>query len=483
MQANSVLQQQNSSENGVAPRAGMGLSTPQLLDPGADVAAPAKPSLHGPVVGLAIALAFALLVTGQILLFLHFYGDTLAPTRLPYAEDFSHATRLDYRQFGGRWAVNDAKLVQFDTQDTDLLAVLPNLAISAGDPYTFSTKIQVLAGPKGGGLVFNMQDSTSREESHMVRFGTGDSGDYLVWGYFDETAMYVAQGTAVPPAFTDVVDLAVAVGPESYAVLVNGAPVAEDVPLQYTGGHLALTTWFSSIAFDDVAVSKDGWSPAAVTAPVAVQPPADAVTETAPVTNEQPTGEDNFLDSRPVDSYFTAAFGDPAAADGWRSVDGEWQFQDGALVQMTPDGYDRTIVHAGRFTDYTLRVQLAHREGAGGGVLFNVTDVTRNKSGHLVRYMEPGVVAWGYFDEQRDFQGQGGAEVDAAGSAPHTLAVTVTGATYAVALDGTTLATDIPLVQRGGAVGLTASTSVVAFTEMTVEPAAIEPAAVQPATE
>ena len=133
-----------------------------------------KPLLYGPAVGLAIALAFALLVTGQILMFLYYYGDSLADTRLPYVENFSADTRLDYRQYGGQWRVEDEKLVQFDTQDTDLLAVLPNLEIPAGEPYAFKTKIQVLTGPIGGGIVFNMQDPESRAMSQMVRFGTGD---------------------------------------------------------------------------------------------------------------------------------------------------------------------------------------------------------------------------------------------------------------------------------------------------------------------
>lgn len=451
----------------------------------------AKPLLYGPPVGLAIALAFALLVAGQILMFLYYYGDSLADTRLPYAEDFANTTRLDFRQYGGRWRVNDEKLVQFDTQDTDLLAVLPNLELPADEPYAFGTRIQVLAGPKGGGLVFNMQDPESRAMSHMVRFGSGDGGDYLVWGYFDESLNYVAQGSVPPPEFADVVDLAVQVGPETYNVLVNGQPMAQDVPLEYAGGHLALTTWFSSIAFDNVAVNNGMTLPAAPAAQAPAQdaaapevaaqdapaeaPPAAEAPVEAPASADAapaapPAGDDGFIDSQPLNSYFTAVLADPAEVGGWRVLDGDWQVQDGALVQLMAEGFDHTIIHPGRFGNYRLRVELQHREGVGGGVVFNVQDGTRNKSGHMIRFMEPGVLAWGYFDPEGNFQGQGGAEVPAAGTDPHVLEVTVDDGTYAVALDGATLAQGIPLMVADGAVGMTASQSAVAFNSFVVEP-------------
>ncbi|MEZ4729872.1 MAG: hypothetical protein R3E79_22300 [Caldilineaceae bacterium] len=225
-----------------------------------------------PFLGKALALALVALIITNGLLFLFYYGDTFTPLALPYQENFENLTRLDYRQFGGQWRLRDNTLVQTDPKDTDLLAVIP-LALPSEQHYQFGVHMNILQGPKGGGLMFNLQHPDSRRQSHLVRFGNGDGKDYLVFGYFDENLQFIAQGSLPPPDITGGVELAVRVHDQTYDVLVNGHPQQLEIPLQYQGGHVALTTWFSSVAFDDLSVTALAQAPAPIAATGESAPP------------------------------------------------------------------------------------------------------------------------------------------------------------------------------------------------------------------
>src|SRR5579871_5348424 len=115
--------------------------------------------------------------------------------------------------------------------------------------------MQFVSGPKGGGLLFNMQDDDDREQSQLVRFGIDpQSVPYLVWGYFDQNLNFTSQGSITPDtSLTNATGatLGVTVHGQQYDISVNGDTVQANVPLQYYGGHVALTTWFSQISFDN----------------------------------------------------------------------------------------------------------------------------------------------------------------------------------------------------------------------------------------
>ena len=115
--------------------------------------------------------------------------------------------------------------------------------------HDFSTNLQILEGPKGGGLVFNSQSTDSVRESHIVRFGSNDGNDYLIYGYFDENRSFNPQGSAQPPAFSEAAKLGVSVTGSTYDILVNDEVIARDIPLVYLGGRVGLTTWNSSVGF------------------------------------------------------------------------------------------------------------------------------------------------------------------------------------------------------------------------------------------
>jgi hypothetical protein len=448
--------------------------------------------------GGALALAFAVLIVANGFLFLAYYRETLIPLTVPYSENFETLSRLDYRQFGGQWRLRDKALVQSNTTSTDLLAVIP-LVLAPEQNYQFGVRLNILQGPKGGGLMFNLQHPDSHRQSHLIRFGSGDGKDYLVFGYFDENYQFNAQGSLPPPDISQGVELAVLVHDATYDVLVNGQPQQLAIPLQYKGGNVALTTWFSSVAFDDIYITTpadtvvQNAAPAETTgqnaAPAdsaATVPQSTVRTEESPgtaatavvvpnepaVVNEQVTKQAVAV-AQPVavtgaNSFFTEQFQGNTDQSLWTPLTGDWQFENGALVQQKPDGYDYSISRAGTFARFALSVHFRHRQGAGGGLLFNMPKSETKRNGHLVRYFENNALAWGYFNEENVFTGQGYAAVDPPGDKLHTLQVIVGDTAYAILLDNRMIAENIPLISTAGHIGLTGSNSVVAFEEIII---------------
>ncbi|MFN8495815.1 MAG: hypothetical protein U0350_49945 [Caldilineaceae bacterium] len=447
------------------------------------------------LIGAAIALAVLLWVGANVGMFLALYADTLTPLSLPYKENFEKLKRVDYRQFGGQWTLRDQTLVQSDTQNPDLFAVIP-LGEALKQPYQLGVHIKVLKGPDGAGLLFNLQHKDNLQQSQLVRFGNSDGRKYLVFGYFDEKVQFKEQGSVAPPDISQGVDLAVVVHKKTYDVLVNGQPQQRDIPLKYSGGKVALTTWFSSVAFDNVFITPGDTAPIAVTTndapanaatgimtgtrPVtttSVTTPAVAAAPVAPalvVTTTQPVSPANNA-SQPApapnaaNGLFAVKFADNVDQTQWKPLSGDWKFEPGALVQQQTSGYDLSISYAARtFTQFALRARFQHRQGVGGGVLFNLPNSALKNNGYMVRYFENNRLVWGYFDAKGSFVGQGDASVDPPGDQPHTLQIAADGTKYSITLDNKLIAENMPLLSKEGHIGLTASQSVVAFEEVGV---------------
>ena len=299
--------------------------------------------------------------------------------------------------------------------------------------------------------------------------------------------------------------MGVAVHEGVYDIFVNERQVAAGIPLVYEGGHFALTTWFSSVAFDDVYAANAVpplptafGGPAAVPAapaqpaPEAAESAAVPATEVAELTEETAavqeipglpaigkmlqlipsddggTAADPFGEVGTLNRYFDGPFTADSDQSQWRVLTGDWRLGSEGLVQLNTRAFDNTIVHAGQFSDFTMRTRLQHLNGVGGGVVFSIPPGSTAKSGHMIRYMEDGILAWGYFDEQGVFQGQGAADVPTAGDDIHTLAVAVGSDSYDITLDDVPVAEDVPLVINEGRIGLTASRGVVAFKEVVI---------------
>ncbi|MCZ7583648.1 MAG: hypothetical protein M5R36_10135 [Deltaproteobacteria bacterium] len=292
----------------------------------------------------------------------------------------------------------------------------------------------------------------------MARFAAENNVLYARYGYYDAAGAFVPQGSAPLPLLpndTGWQRLGVWVGPDTYHVLVNNEVVAANIPLQYRGGALGLVAGGGPAAFDDV--EADRWEPVSDRIQVAETP--------VPVLQGEIR---TAVDLGPL--RFSDSFDDPEASEAqWLPFTGDWAFEPGFFVQRQVDGYDRSASAGERFESFVLRATFAHREGAGGGVLFNMARRDVLTEAHIVRYFGSSeVLAWGYFDADGVFQAQGTAAVPAAGTAAHTLEVRAEMGVYSVSLDSALVATDAPLMTGSGYIGLTSSESAVAFESVEV---------------
>ncbi|MFZ4829145.1 MAG: hypothetical protein ACOYLB_17480, partial [Phototrophicaceae bacterium] len=123
---------------------------------------------------------------------------------------------------------------------------------------------------------------------------------------------------------------------------------------------------------------------------------------------------------------------------------------------------------------YQADLQFLGGNSLGGGIMFNTQNAQTRQQSHMIRFNADGqdlYAIFGYFSDDSDFQGQGSAKLSFSpqDSQAHRLGVRVEADTYAVLVDGQSVATDIPVIYRGGSVGLITSSSQVAFDNVLVE--------------
>lgn len=387
---------------------------------------------------------------------------------LPFSENFDDPLSTEtWTLLGGDWEVQEAQLIQLNPLGYDLALTLP-IEIPAEQPYAYDTQLQYMGGTMGGGIMFNLQQPTSRQQSHMVRCNVGEDALYVIWGYFNDASDFMGQGSTrlerLPEDNTPF-RLGVQISPETYNITLDGQVIGADIPLEYRGGALGLTTSSSQVAFDNLQAAA--WEPGTA---VVVEPAAPEPTQPATI----PEREANWQFQ---DDFEGTIEGEAP----WQFFAGDWAFENGTLIQRQPTGFDLGAGYIEAFAQYRYTVEFQHQAGAGGGVLFNMPTPNQRNGAHMARYFEDGsVLAWGYYDDTGAFNGQGSALVPAAGDTPHTLEIISKTETFDIVLDGDTIATDIPLVSTAGHIGLTASESIVVFDSIaltSLQAAAPEPTA------
>lgn len=410
---------------------------------------------------LPLGLAVIALILLNLGLYFQLGAQSIQPRfEIPYYEDFSTFSINDYQAFGGNWTIRDESLVQLSTSGYDLMTFVP-IGIEASQPYFVETTLRFLGGSMGGGLIFNAQQTTSRQQSHMVRFNVDGGQLWLIYGYFADDSDFRGQGSAllnIAPDDTAPRQLRVQVKEATYAVWVDNTLVADDVPLIYEGGAVGFISATSQIAFDYVRVD---------TALGVTDETVTASPDPSPITDNAVPNADNFS------SVFADTFEGTGGESLWRPISGVWRFADGTYKQTETAGFDLSTIYQQAFT-YPVRIvaTFEHEQGAGGGILFNLPMPDAKTGGHMVRYFEEGnVIAWGYFDDNGVFNGQGSVIVPAPETNSQTLEVRASAQTYTIALNGAELASNIPIVNASipAYVGLTASQSAVNFQSINVD--------------
>lgn len=390
---------------------------------------------------------------------------TLVTLSLPYSATFDGDEAEDYLPFGGDWEVRDGAIVQISTTGADLGNVIP-LAIPADQPYQFQTRLRFLGGSSGGGILFNLQQTTSRQQSHMVRFNVDQNVLYIIYGYFGDDSNFTGQGSVqltLSPTNPDWHTLAVQVDASTYNILLDDQAAVTQIPVKYQGGAVGLLTSASQYAFDDI--KAEAWTPQAITL-AATNTPAPATT-TMPATAVAVVPTTALASNMLLTDSFDQVGDTPSA---WIPFAGDWSIENGSAVQRNANGYDFGMGYqAQRFDDLTLRVTLRHLSGSGGGLLFNMPQPESKNGAQMVRFTDLGdAIAWGYFDAEGNFVGVGSAPITAPSTDAHKLEVTTQGQQYSISLDNTPLASNISLNSVGGYIGLITSQSQVAYDSVEV---------------
>lgn len=383
---------------------------------------------------------------------------------LVYTSDFvGDSGGAGWTPFSGSWQVEDGLLVQSDTAGYDR-----GIGYEGSEFQTYALQVTLshIEG-SGAGVLFNMPTPYQTAGAHMVRYS--DSGNGVFWGYYDEAAgapetrKFVGQGSAAVGSPGDAAHtFKIISGAETYSVYLDSQIIARDVPLLQNRGYIGLVTSRSAAAYHLVEIFDLLTD---VSAPRDPRAGTGDVTPTAVVVAEEARGGGRIVAGDLVhvaeDALLT---GDPGDG-GWIPISGDWQIADGLLIQVDSAKFDAAIGYEGNtFQRYVLEVSLAHREGVGGGVLFNMPQPYQLDGAHMVRYSDNAdAIFWGYYDDTGAFVGQGYAHLDAPGTARHTFRITCGETSYDIDVDGQPMARDIPLARNSGHIGLITTRSAAAF--------------------
>jgi len=379
--------------------------------------------------------------------------DKIASLTLPFVEEFTTVDLSKWLTREGVWVLRQDSLAQLANLEKPAQLYLPG-KLAADQPYHVSTYVIFGGSTRAAGVNFNAQFPDLTKQQHQVRIVRHEGAAAvagalppptmeLVAGYTDEQGVFVPQ-VAVP--FTlDTVQyrLDVYVLGNSFTVQLNGQTMIERRPLFYTGGLVGFVA----------------------------EGPArfDALRITTAQTRE------------PGEQVYVSDFEQTPGGAGWVPISGEWQIDEGELVQINPAAQDAAIGYEGSaFENYVVQVSLRHLIGVGGGVLFNMASPYQLNGSYIVRFSEQtDSVFWGFFDAAGMFTRQGYFDIAPAGVDAHTLAVYVGVESYDVYLDEQLLARNIPYQgatpateegRVGGHIGLITSRSSVAYARVEVFP-------------
>ncbi|HNB54022.1 MAG TPA: hypothetical protein PK530_18890, partial [Anaerolineales bacterium] len=283
----------------------------------------------------------------------------------------ANAAESAWNPLGGQWQINENFIQQTLPSGYDFGLVYTGQKFSQ---YQLDVTLSHLEGT-GGGVLFNVPDPTALQWGSLVRYSQDNK---LMWGYYDEAGKFKGQGSAVVPAPGDASHvLTIITKDTTYDLQLDGAPVAENVPLARKSGYIGLGSTLSAVRFESVKITLP-----------------ERPTPTPP-----PLGE---------------------KLGNMQVVNGDWT-QNGTVFTQNSTDFEDFILSTGVFAGvYTLETTITlpatpELQDAGGGVIFHMAVQGDRRNAHLVRLSGGGKgVFWGYFDDNGAFIGQGSTSFAAA---------------------------------------------------------------------
>lgn len=392
---------------------------------------------------------------------------------LPYSQNFDDIAIDGWFSQGGQWVIRDEALLQA-ADGVDLGQIFIPHWLEEGQTYRLTTQIEPSDSTQAVGISFNAQYPQIYSLQHRVFVARNGDRFEVVAGYTDEVEGFIPQVTVPLSQPSQTFRLDLLVDEHVYHVRVDGQTVVYKRPLFYHGGLVGFYAVDGPSTFDNlslVAVEKISVEPIP-TPTAAANDEARAVAEERPAEIKLPVASTPLSASHASDGYENLGANGLVAFDGhWIPFSGDWQAEDGSLSQLNPNGYDLGIGYEdGVFQSFALEVSLAHLEGRGGGLLFNMPTPYQLNGAHMVRYSDRAdAIFWGYYDDDLKFVGQGYARLNAPpGQTGHTFKIISADTTYDIYLDGQLMAGDVPLNRREGYIGLITSQSKVAYSRVEV---------------
>lgn len=348
----------------------------------------------------------------------------------PFNDDFSSGSLENWVTFGGNWEIVEGELQQLVTDAFDMGAISP----FSHNSYDLEARFRYADGDMGAGFFFNATNRDNKLGSQMVNFT--QQGNALQWGHFGENGDFVFEGITNVQNVADgnwhTLHLTVANGRAS--IILDEELLVQDIELTYTSGYVGLMVSQSHVLFDDVQMIPNTESSLAL---------------------------GDILD---LDKTYT--FDDGSVAD-WLPITGDWQLGEGTYEQLQQNEYDRfSTLNVQMVGPYRFATQLKYVEGEmGGGLIFNMQQRNSKAQSQMVSFTANGTfLQWGSFDIGGIFSYQGGTPISNMQDGDwHELAVEVGESSFNILLDGTAVATDIPLTYTTGFVGLFDGLSWVAY--------------------
>jgi hypothetical protein len=213
-------------------------AAPQFAQPTADAAPAAPTAVAAPAAPQAPAAAPA----------------PAGPVKLALDFADSQASLSQWTPLAGEWSFGEQGYAQSDLGKYDLITLL-NQPI-AGD-YLLQADVKFLEGEMGAGLIFNAPNRDSKKGAQMLSY-TG-KGSYLQWGHYDDGGVFQFKGGAPVANGGDGKwhTLAVHVVGATYTISLDGATLAENLPLERaSGGQVGLLASMSRVAFANVKLEN-----------------------------------------------------------------------------------------------------------------------------------------------------------------------------------------------------------------------------------
>ncbi len=406
---------------------------------------------HDSEYGLSIVkpavYVFIFFILTNCLMYFYFYSAQMRPLTFPYHESFTELGFHPFKHRGGEWRLEDNGLIQKKIDGTDLSAVIP-LQLTPYTDYYFSLDFDVIQGPLGAGVLFNMQDFKSRRRSHLVRLGRDKKRDYIVFGYFDEEMKFKGQGSVKLLTTDRKSTLTVLIKDDTYEFYLGEQKIKDNIRLQYHGGYPALTTWFSKVKFDNIKVGYN-------TDIKGVLVKASDLSDKKPKHQKQVVQKNTRKVIRSSLSKDKVTISQPTKLTWpkyWNIDSKGWAFGESAVVQESIDQSDKVILHRLALKKFSCSIEIEHLNNRGGGIIFSSQNFKNHLFSQMVRFTKDGGVIWGHFKNGK-FISEGYQEGLVKSAKSNILQLVFDGNYYTIKVDDIVIASKIKSNYKAGFFG------------------------------